>query len=279
MLNKQLRAMMLIAAVCGGVSITTKATAQYTNPYTGTTWNNPVSSYLDTVIQGNMQMQNLMINQSIQRNALESSIESQQEEGEETQTSDRNQEQTEENGNSSERNLEESEIAATSFHPVARAILPQKIAAEMGKTPNEQREYEQNFSKLLEYYESYVQERQWQLHDVAHAISYYIGASYYVYSGKDLDAQQAWGVYNNVSQVLTQNKVLQNLNDAQKQEMYEAMAIQGALPLLGYNISVEQGDKSGIAKFREDAKQNLEKLFGVSAAKLQLTAQGITINN
>lgn len=267
--------MVLSTAVLGMVSTTaTKATAQYTNPYTGNTWNNPVSSYLDTVMQGNMQMQNLMINQSIQRNALERSIESQEENREQSPDSvdsNDNQEVTEEDVTS---HAPETTI---SFHPVARSVIPQKIADKFSQTPEEKQEYEQLFTKLLEYYESYVQERKWQLHDVAHAVSYYIGANYYVYTGKDLDAEQAWGLYNSVAKILAQTEVAQS-SDAQKQEVYELMAIQGALPLIGYNSSQAEGDREAIAKFRQNAKQNLEKLLGVPVAKLQLTSQGIVID-
>lgn len=75
-MRKQLRAIVLITALVGSVSnFATKAAAQYVNPYTGNTFNNPVSSYLDTVLQGNMQTQNLLIQQSINRSILERSIE------------------------------------------------------------------------------------------------------------------------------------------------------------------------------------------------------------
>ena len=63
-----------------------------------------------------------------------------------------------------------------------------------------------------------------------------------------------------------------------KQEMYEVIAIQKALPLLGYNSSVAEGNKEMSVQFRQNAKQNLEKLFGVPGAQLQFTNEGIVIN-
>lgn len=288
-MKKQLRTTILVTALVGSVSsVTTKVAAQYINPHTGNIFNNPTSSYLDTVIQGNMQMQNLMIQQSIQRNLSESSLE-QQPEGTNQQTPESLQEATSSNEQNEEQvsdlvpneeNVSSSnsstEVAATFFRPVARAVIPQQIAAKLGNTPEEKQEYEQNFTKLLEFYEGYVQERQWQLHDVAHAISYYIGANYYVSTdGKDLNPKQAWGLYNSVSKLLTEGKVLQNLSESEKQEMYEVMAIQGALPLLGYNSAVADGNKEMSAQFRQNARQNLEKLFGVPVAKVQFTDQGI----
>lgn len=47
------------------------AQAQWRNPYTGTTWNNPMSSYLDTVNLGNQRMADLMIQNSMDRRRLE----------------------------------------------------------------------------------------------------------------------------------------------------------------------------------------------------------------
>lgn len=63
-----------------------------------------------------------------------------------------------------------------------------------------------------------------------------------------------------------------------KQEMYEVMAIQGALPLLGYNSAVAEGNKEMSVQFRQNAKQNLEKLFSVPVAQLQFTNEGIVVN-
>lgn len=285
-MKKQLAVLMSLVGFFG---LMPKVAAQYTNPYTGNIFNNPMSSYLDTVIQGNMQMQNLMIQQNTQRNLLESSLE--QREGANQQTPESLPEHTLNNQQNEEQvpdsvpneevpsNGSSAEVAATSFRPVARAVVPQQIAVKFGNTPEEKQEYEQNLTKLLEFYEGYVQERQWQLHDVAHAISYYIGANYYVSTdGKDLNPKQAWGLYNSVSRLLTEGKVLQNLSESEKQEMYEVMAIQGALPLLGYNSAVTEGNKEMSAQFRQNARQNLEKLFGVPVTQLQFTNEGIVIN-
>ncbi len=57
--------------------------------------------------------------------------------------------------------------------------------------------------------------------------------------------------------------------------MYEAMAIQGSLPLLGYKSATEEGNKEVTQKFCRDAEQNLENLFGVPVAKVQFTDEGI----
>jgi len=40
--------------------------------------------------------------------------------------------------------------------------------------------------------------------------------------------------------------------------MYEAMAIQGLLSLMGYKSATAEGDKEMIQRFCQDAKQNLE---------------------
>lgn len=272
-MRKRLRVIMLITAIVGSVSnFAPKATAQYVNPYTGNTFNNPVSSYLDTVIQGNIQTQNLLIQQSINRSILERSIQQQQGTNEQNTS-------TSEPSSSEEEPIavdDSNPAAATSFKPVARSVVPQKIAAQIGKTPQEQQEYERDIDQLLKFYESYVQDSQWQLNDVAHAMSYYIGANYYVYTdGKEISDRKRSALYQTVSKFLVTNKDYLALNDAEKQEMYEAMAIQGSLPLLGYKSAVTEGNKEASQGFRQNAQQNLESLFGVPVAKVQFTDDGI----
>jgi hypothetical protein len=56
-------------------------------------------------------------------------------------------------------------------------------------------------------------------------------------------------------------KEFQALSNAEKQVMYEAMAIQGLLSLMGYKSATAEGDKEMIQRFCQDAKQNLEALF------------------
>lgn len=272
-MRKRLRVIMLITALVGSVSnFATRAAAQYVNPYTGNTFNNPVSSYLDTVIQGNIQTQNLLIQQSINRSILERSIQQQQGTTEQNTSTSEPSSSEEEPPAVDDSNL----AAATSFKPVARSLVPQKIAAQIGKTPQEQQEYESDVNQLLEFYESYVQDSKWQLNDVAHAMSYYIGANYYVYrDGKEISDRERSALYQTVSKFLATNKDYQALSDAEKQEMYEAMAIQGSLPLLGYKSAIAEGNKEATQGFRHNAQQNLESLFDVPVAKVKFTDDGI----
>lgn len=53
------------------------------------------------------------------------------------------------------------------------------------------------------------------------------------------------------------------------------MAIQGSLPLLGYKSATEEDNKEASQRFRQDAEQNLENLFGVPVAKVKFTDDGI----
>lgn len=66
-MKKQLAVLVSLVAFFG---LMPKAAAQYTGA-NGIEWNNPMSAGISIYLQGNMQMQNLMIQQSIQRNALD----------------------------------------------------------------------------------------------------------------------------------------------------------------------------------------------------------------
>lgn len=87
--------------------------------------------------------------------------------------------------------------------------------------------------------------------------------------------RQRTALYETVSKFLAENKDYLTLSDAEKQEMYEVMAIQGSLPLLGYKSATEEGNKEASQRFCRDAEQNLENFFGVPIAKVQFTDKGI----
>lgn len=270
-MKKQLAVLVSLVAFFG---LMPKAAAQYTGA-NGTQWNNPMSAGISVYLQGNMQMQNLMIQQSIQRSALDQAIEqgdqdtlptapSQSEDDSSTSAP------THSGGTTGDR------AVTTSFNPVADSLIPKQIAARISDKPEEQQEYAENFNTLIDFYKSYVQDSKWQLNDVAHAISYYIGANYYVYKdGKEISDRQRTALYETVSKFLAENKDYRALSDAEKQEMYEVMAIQGSLPLLGYKSATEEGNKEASQRFRRDAEQNLENFFGVPVAKVQFTDEGI----
>lgn len=67
----------LTAIVWSGLPVTAHAQygpGEYTNSQTGRTWNNPTSSFLDTAIQNNQQMTDLMVRQSVERSLLQQSL-------------------------------------------------------------------------------------------------------------------------------------------------------------------------------------------------------------
>ncbi len=251
-----------------------KAAAQYTGA-NGTQWNNPMSAGISVYLQGNMQMQNLIIQQSIQKHTLDQAIE----QGDQQDTPSTAPSHSEDDSSSAptpSKDTTGDRAVTTFFNPVADPLIPKQIAARISDKLEDQQEYEQNFNTLLDFYKSYVQEWQWQLNDVAHAISYYIGANYYVYKdGKDISERQRTALYETVSKFLAENKKFLALSNAEKQEMYEVMAIQGSLPLMGYKIATEEDNKEERQRFRRDAEQNLENFFGVPIAKVQFTDEGI----
>lgn len=270
-MKKQLGVLVSLVAFFGLVP---KAAAQYTGA-NGTQWNNPMSAGISVYLQGNMQMQNLMIQQSIQRSALEQAIEQGDQDTLPTTPSPSEDDSSTSALTHSEDTTGDRAVT-TSFNPVADSLIPKQIAARISNKSEEQQEYAENFNTLIDFYKSYVQDSRWQLNDVAHAISYYIGANYYVYKdGKEISDRQRTALYETVAKFLAGNKDYLALSDAEKQEMYEVMAIQGSLPLLGYKSATEEGNKEASQKFRRDAEQNLENFFGVPIAKVQFTDQGI----
>ncbi len=46
---------------------------------------------------------------------------------------------------------------------------------------------------------------------------------------------------------------------------------------MGYKSATDEGNKEMIQRFCQDAKQNLEALFGVPVAQVQFTHKGVVI--
>lgn len=62
-----------------------------------------------------------------------------------------------------------------------------------------------------------MQDSKWQLTDVAHAISYYIGANYYVYKdGKEISDRERSALYEKLAKFLAGNKDYLALSNAEK---------------------------------------------------------------
>lgn len=82
-------------------------------------------------------------------------------------------------------------------------------------------------------------------------------------------------VFQQIKTLLAANSEIIKLTDRQKQEYTEMLAVVTLANFNMYETAGKNKDSEAFAKARNMAKQSLEKLFGVSADKIKITAKGL----
>lgn len=168
-------------------------------------------------------------------------------------------------------------VGSTRFTPVAPSIVPQELALAAGNTPERQREMRRYFENCLTIYEEDRRQKGLPVKDVALAVSYFIGASYNVYNGgSSFSTTGGKALQAQVRQALTEDGEFARLPNAEKQRMYETMAVMGVFVLHSAGLADENGSKALKAMARDVAKDNLERLLHTPVSRVKITDAGIT---
>lgn len=164
----------------------------------------------------------------------------------------------------------------TTFRPVVASIVPQQMAAEVGKSESERKEMQAFFAQCLQNYESFRRKQGLPIKDVALAVSYFIATNYNIHrGGAALTEQQSTALRNEIVAALKEDQQFQALSNREKQEMYETMAVMAEFALVGYESGKQKGDEQAVRQFQQLARENLERLLGTSADKLHFTDNGL----
>lgn len=106
--------------------------------------------------------------------------------------------------------------------------------------------------------------------DVASAMTYYIVGGYmYANDIQGVPSEYSVEVYRQVASVLGKDPEFTKLTAADKQMFAELLVVMGGMPVLAYEQRRDKRDQIAAAK------ANLERIFGASAEKLKITANGI----
>jgi len=166
--------------------------------------------------------------------------------------------------------------AQTTFRPVAASIMPQRLATQMGRTPEERARLEKFFAGLLKDYKEMAVERRAPLNDVARASSFAVGTSYDVYNEGRLLGERAFqSMREQMYDALAASRKFQALDDRQRQEMYESYVILGMFVSAAYESANKSHDAELAAKMRKLARIQLEGAFGVPVERLRFTDEGV----
>lgn len=166
----------------------------------------------------------------------------------------------------------------TTFSPVAPMLVPQELASQLGKTPDERAKLERMFSQLLENYRSNLRRNNAPPNDVARAASYLIASSYMVYNNTEpLSDAQYKALREQMHDTFTADAKFQSLSNRERQELFEGYGITGAWIDVGYNLVRQNNDGQAMAQWREMARKNLESMLGAQPEQLSFTDQGVEI--
>jgi len=164
----------------------------------------------------------------------------------------------------------------TTFRPVAASIMPQRLASQMGRTPDERGRLEKFFAGLLKDYREMAVGKGAPLNDVARASSFAVGTSYDVYNeGRLLGDRAFQAMREQMHAELAGSRKFQALDDRRRQEMYESYVIMGMFVSAAYESANRTGDRGLAEKMRQLARIQLEGAFGVPVGRLRFTDEGV----
>jgi hypothetical protein len=164
----------------------------------------------------------------------------------------------------------------TTFRPVAASLMPQRLATQMGRTPDERARLEKFFAGLLKDYKEMAVERGAPLNDVARASSFAVGTSYDVYNeGRLLGDRAFQSMREQMNVAMAGSAKFQALDDRKRQEMYETYIIMGMFVSAAYESANKANDKELADKMRKLARIQLEGAFGVPVERLRFTDEGV----
>jgi hypothetical protein len=220
--------------------------AQYMNPFTGTNWNNPVSSSIDTILWGDMQSR-LLLRPYENRQGQETAV-----------------------------THAPLPVTATSFMPHPGLATARTLARSFSQDAEEQAQFAELFEIGLHVFDGEARAAG-RANNVAMALTYFLVANYYVYSNQEASEQGQEALFVHLNDLLGLDAQFQNLGDAERHELYETFMILGSLPLMLYTSALQEGDHTLAQSVQGLAAENLQVVLGVHPENLHFTAMGLEL--
>lgn len=239
----------------------TPARGQYTNPFTGRTFNNPASSFLDTVIlhnQQSMMLRNMVMgNLAVQRGLTRGG----------PRLSKAQKQQVD----------RFAKYGGTLFKP-GKSPVPAKLAAAFIPEAGEQREdMTKLFEGLLKVYQDRSRQQNAPSNDLARTLSYALAVNYAYAREQEVSAAGLAAMRGKLRTTLLSNASFKKLSNAQKQEMNDTLVILAHFVALGYDHCKEKGDQDGMAAYKRLANFNLKTLLNVDPSRIRLEKEGLVV--
>lgn len=223
------------------LSLPTFAQAQFVNPFTGGHWNNPVSSTIDTMIFHDIQRRTLML--PYEREERPDTL----------------------------------PASATSFSPTPGFPAARAFAQSLSDDAEVQQALMALFEHGRDTFETQAH-AEGKPNNVALAVSFFIQANYYVYTGgREVSDAAQTSLWAAVHETLAHSPAFPAAH-RERQAFYETFVMLAVLPLYGYLDAVQSGDAESVSLFKTLAGQNLELAFGAPPEALRFTEAGLDIS-
>jgi hypothetical protein len=187
-------------------------------------------------------------------------------------------------GASRQFNSDDPKTSSTAQHAVAPTTLqsalvapamPGKIAASYPESFR--REAERVFRELLTGYGKIEQQFGIPKHDVAGSVAAFVAGSYMAYRNVDFPDEHFKPLVAQMRQIIGSNPDFAKASNAEKQEMYEQMAILGMFMATTQMALKEKPNPQISANVRQAAKGYMEQFLKTDADRVQITAQGLVL--
>jgi hypothetical protein len=219
------------------------ASAQWTNYTTWNTFNNPISSFLDTVITGNMRM-----------NAMAARFA--------------------ESGSSPA--YEAMPLRTATFTPLPYRLVVEDVAAAYLDDPAGREQIAELLQIGLETYEAFALD-EGRPHDVALAFTFFVVTNYMIATGMEPPDAGVEALLHAVDLALSDDDAFAAAGDADRQALYEFLVATAMFTTFGAHAGAESGDADIIEAFRILAGESLESVLGVELTRTTFTSAGLII--
>lgn len=131
--------------------------------------------------------------------------------------------------------------------------------------------------QMLEGYKQLEQKLGMPRNDLASAVATFIAGSYGAYRDADLPDEQMRPLVEQIHQAIATNPRLAKASNAEKQEMYEQMAVLGVFIATTRLALQEHPNAQTSAQMRQAAKGYLEQFLKTDADRIAITERGLVI--
>lgn len=171
----------------------------------------------------------------------------------------------------------EGEVISTStvFTLSTPSVAPTRLASHYPSTSKPL--VERTFNDLLAGYKKIERNFQVPPHDVAGAVAAFLAGSYMAYHNVDFPDEDFPPLVRQMRQVLGTSPQFARASNAEKQEMYEHLAILGMFMATTQMALKERPDAQLAANMRQAAKGYLEQFLKTDADRVKITRTGLVI--